>query len=117
MGVVQEKQRAKKSGEENDASYRQSFYTVFFFQAKDGVRGAHVTGVQTCALPIWFPGGSWGVPGGSFGSPLWIPWGPWGSLGGPVGVLWEPGSILVDLGVVLGGTLGSKIDVFGIIFF
>src|SRR5467141_4936981 len=25
---------------------------VFFFQAEDGIRGASVTGVQTCALPI-----------------------------------------------------------------
>src|SRR5690625_6924788 len=24
----------------------------FFFQADDGIRGGHVTGVQTCALPI-----------------------------------------------------------------
>src|SRR6266542_4463203 len=24
----------------------------FFFQAEDGIRGATVTGVQTCALPI-----------------------------------------------------------------
>src|SRR5690606_18110326 len=26
--------------------------TVFFSQAEDGIRGIHVTGVQTCALPI-----------------------------------------------------------------
>src|SRR5690606_9852783 len=26
---------------------------VFFFQAEDGIRAFHVTGVQTCALPIW----------------------------------------------------------------
>src|SRR5690606_40496177 len=26
----------------------------FFFQAEDGIRDFHVTGVQTCALPIWF---------------------------------------------------------------
>src|SRR5690625_6789873 len=26
---------------------------MFFFQAEDGIRGGHVTGVQTCALPIW----------------------------------------------------------------
>src|SRR5437870_3409040 len=25
---------------------------VFFFQAEDGIRDGHVTGVQTCALPI-----------------------------------------------------------------
>src|SRR5437667_6454151 len=26
---------------------------VFFFQAEDGIRDRDVTGVQTCALPIW----------------------------------------------------------------
>src|SRR5207253_5794254 len=26
----------------------------FFFQAEDGIRDGHVTGVQTCALPIYF---------------------------------------------------------------
>src|SRR5690242_21437370 len=26
--------------------------SVFFFQADDGIRGCHVTGVQTCALPL-----------------------------------------------------------------
>src|SRR5690606_40260668 len=25
----------------------------FLFQAEDGIRDFHVTGVQTCALPIW----------------------------------------------------------------
>src|SRR5215510_2908356 len=28
---------------------------IFFFQAKDGIRDGHVTGVQTCALPIFLP--------------------------------------------------------------
>src|SRR5207245_7186298 len=28
---------------------------VFFFQAEDGIRDATVTGVQTCALPIFIP--------------------------------------------------------------
>src|SRR5207253_5172465 len=27
-------------------------FVVFFFQAEDGIRDGHVTGVQTCALPI-----------------------------------------------------------------
>src|SRR3989449_6107249 len=44
----------------------------FFFQAEDGIRDVAVTGVQTCALPIWrligpFRGGRGvaisGVPG------------------------------------------------------
>src|SRR2546422_5583655 len=26
---------------------------IFFFQAEDGIRDVAVTGVQTCALPIW----------------------------------------------------------------
>src|SRR5260370_27311144 len=26
---------------------------AFFFQAEDGIRDSSVTGVQTCALPIW----------------------------------------------------------------
>src|SRR5690625_6060364 len=26
---------------------------TFFFQAEDGIRDGHVTGVQTCALPIY----------------------------------------------------------------
>jgi len=26
---------------------------LFFFQAEDGIRDWSVTGVQTCALPIW----------------------------------------------------------------
>src|SRR5690625_7657723 len=33
--------------------YSTSF--VFFFQAEDGIRDGHVTGVQTCALPISCP--------------------------------------------------------------
>src|SRR5438552_18499387 len=30
---------------------------VFFFQAEDGIRDDLVTGVQTCALPIYAPAG------------------------------------------------------------
>src|SRR5690606_41032256 len=29
-----------------------SIVLIFFFQAEDGIRDFHVTGVQTCALPI-----------------------------------------------------------------
>src|SRR5436305_4143821 len=32
---------------------RPGLLVVFFFQAEDGIRGADVTGVQTCALPIF----------------------------------------------------------------
>src|SRR5207249_8620843 len=33
------------------------FISCFFFQAEDGIRDRNVTGVQTCALPI-FPEGA-----------------------------------------------------------
>src|SRR5690554_6423470 len=38
-----------------DGVYCRVFVIVvfFFFQAEDGIRDADVTGVQTCALPIW----------------------------------------------------------------
>src|SRR5690606_40750802 len=32
--------------------YVSIWYFFFFFQAEDGIRDFHVTGVQTCALPI-----------------------------------------------------------------
>src|SRR2546430_4839498 len=31
------------------------FFCFFFFQAEDGIRDLTVTGVQTCALPIFLP--------------------------------------------------------------
>src|SRR5687767_15464405 len=48
------------------------FFFFFFFQAEDGIRDKLVTGVQTCALPIYaFSGISTGfdqiVPGGDAG--------------------------------------------------
>src|SRR2546422_8611080 len=49
----------------------------FFFQAEDGIRDVAVTGVQTCALPIWVTDGrtafdtsGWGPPGHY---PAWLP--------------------------------------------
>src|SRR5437870_11488135 len=39
----------------------------FFFQAEDGIRDGHVTGVQTCALPI-YPG-RFGLPHHDGGGP------------------------------------------------
>src|SRR5438552_10751531 len=33
--------------------YKLSVMKFFFFQAEDGIRDDLVTGVQTCALPIW----------------------------------------------------------------
>ena len=29
------------------------YFFFFFFQAEDGIRDTSVTGVQTCALPVW----------------------------------------------------------------
>src|SRR5690606_40954085 len=37
-------------------SVRLCFFCFFFFQAEDGIRDFHVTGVQTCALPIYREG-------------------------------------------------------------
>src|SRR5436309_5510811 len=37
----------------------------FFFQAEDGIRDFHVTGVQTCALPIYAGAGNDTLTGGS----------------------------------------------------
>src|SRR5690625_2267475 len=37
----------------NDYEYLLCVYFFFFFQAEDGIRDGHVTGVQTCALPIY----------------------------------------------------------------
>src|SRR5439155_18104995 len=34
------------------------FSFFFFFQAEDGIRDGHVTGVQTCALPIYHDNGA-----------------------------------------------------------
>src|SRR5436309_11504067 len=39
---------------------------LFFFQAEDGIRDFHVTGVQTCALPISF--------GATASGDLWSPY-------------------------------------------
>src|SRR5215510_10852840 len=33
-------------------SHARDILVHFFFQAEDGIRDGHVTGVQTCALPI-----------------------------------------------------------------
>src|SRR3989442_10614388 len=37
--------------------------SLFFFQAEDGIRDADVTGVQTCALPIFMPRPDFPFPG------------------------------------------------------
>src|SRR5437867_9985914 len=41
----------------HDADFDGMFGLLFFFfQAEDGIRDRTVTGVQTCALPIWIGG-------------------------------------------------------------
>src|SRR2546430_5904730 len=45
--------RDKKSGMVNITSSVNSRERCFFFQAEDGIRDLTVTGVQTCALPIF----------------------------------------------------------------
>src|SRR5258708_8160323 len=35
------------------SSSMNALFCFFFFQAEDGIRDDLVTGVQTCALPIW----------------------------------------------------------------
>src|SRR5699024_11880996 len=37
----------------DERTVRIKLTAVFFFQAEDGIRDRNVTGVQTCALPIW----------------------------------------------------------------
>src|SRR5690606_39582001 len=44
-----------------------SWFFFFFFQAEDGIRDFHVTGVQTCALPILAVFGAFGQIGGAVG--------------------------------------------------
>src|SRR6266478_1850154 len=43
---------------------KQIEFVFFFFQAEDGIRDLTVTGVQTCALPIYGGGGQERVPSG-----------------------------------------------------
>src|SRR5690606_40048418 len=51
--------------------YNDNFISFsFFFQAEDGIRDFHVTGVQTCALPISMR------TGGSHGEAPWQPHDP-----------------------------------------
>src|SRR5690606_39363149 len=42
----------ESSNQTNPLNLRTLNMKSFFFQAEDGIRDLHVTGVQTCALPI-----------------------------------------------------------------
>src|SRR3990167_11241635 len=46
------------------------FFLFFFFQAEDGIRDLTVTGVQTCALPIWSPIRAFGLYDHTHPSPV-----------------------------------------------
>ena len=52
MGAVKEKSWMEKE-ESLVMWYWIMCLVFFFFQAEDGIRDYKVTGVQTCALPIW----------------------------------------------------------------
>src|SRR5690625_7551428 len=57
----------------------------FFFQAEDGIRDGHVTGVQTCALPISLPEDAGAHPdhgGTGVDRDLQVPGHPHGQFGG-----------------------------------
>src|SRR5690625_5374318 len=60
----------------------------FFFQAEDGIRDGHVTGVQTCALPI--SAGSVGIANNQTGIyPIESP-GGWQLIGHTPVLLYDP---------------------------
>src|SRR5690606_40263727 len=76
---------------------REEVQRFFFFQAEDGIRVFHVTGVQTCALPISPRGGSRGPPA------------PRGSRGsGPDGPRQHPGRSPSDLVHAAAGDAGQS---------
>src|SRR5215213_4833913 len=45
---------------------------IFFFQAEDGIRDWSVTGVQTCALPIWISAGAGPVAIAAGAGAVWV---------------------------------------------
>src|SRR5699024_12190560 len=42
-------------------TFEDSGFNFFFFQAEDGIRDRNVTGVQTCALPIYSKDKKWAM--------------------------------------------------------
>src|SRR5205085_4976398 len=59
---------------------REDLFHFFFFQAEDGIRDLTVTGVQTCALPIWKPPQA--MAGGGFRAPCFTVAWPTEEFGG-----------------------------------
>src|SRR5207249_6255372 len=66
----------------------------FFFQAEDGIRDRNVTGVQTCALPIFAASGPPQLLLGRAGEPP----APAGGSLGPLAGVTPAGLSLMDLG-------------------
>src|SRR5256886_8307680 len=66
-------ERLLSGGQQQVESDRQTL--LFFFQAEDGIRDLTVTGVQTCALPIysrsWSPGSTLFVASEKNASIVW----------------------------------------------
>src|SRR5260370_20198558 len=76
---------------------------LFFFQAEDGIRDSSVTGVQTCALPIFFAdgvSGGGGIKGGQF-------YGKSDAAGHSVG---EDGVAPADFNATIATALGLPLD-------
>src|SRR3712207_2015527 len=78
--------------------------SIFFFQAEDGIRDIGVTGVQTCALPIFFSYEPLGVVG------VIAPWNyPWSIPFGEVAIALMAGNGVVLKPASLTPLLGERI--------
>src|SRR5439155_9922981 len=67
-GADLQRRAARRQGAAGADRQAQDGGRSFFFQAEDGIRDGHVTGVQTCALPISSPAWS----SSKTGSRSWI---------------------------------------------
>src|SRR5947208_17143062 len=89
-------------------------FLFFFFQAEDGIRDDLVTGVQTCALPIFKAAEGWQTAG--HGVALATVVETWGSAPRPAGsslVINDDGTFLgsVSGGCVEGAVVTEALDV------
>src|SRR5713226_9960277 len=73
----------------------------FFFQAEDGIRDGRVTGVQTCALPIWKAATSIPIVMAAVGDPVGA---------GLVGSLARPGGNITGLSLLNPATAGKRVE-------
>src|SRR6266576_4370272 len=58
MSRMSDAVKTSQSYNTTDQVERAFIETNFFFQAEDGIRDLYVTGVHTCALPIWMASSS-----------------------------------------------------------